>query len=326
MRIGVVGLGAMGTSHIETLRQHLPEVVVSAVHDADRRRSAAVAAELGAAQATDPQDLVGAVDAVVVCSPDETHTEIVLACLAAGRPVLCEKPLGVTAEESRAVVAAEVAAGGRLVTVGFMRRFDPGYAELRRAVADGTVGRPVLVHNVHRNLAPHPSATSEGLVVNSMVHELDLLPWLVGGAVTSLAVRSPRTDGLRDPQVALVEIDGGRVLATVEVFLAARYGYDIRCEVVGTDGTVELRPPGHLRHRVGGTAGTAVPTDFRERFAEAYRRELIAWVHAAEHGGATGASAWDGHVANLVSAAGVRSLRTGEPVDVTAEAVPDLYA
>ncbi|MFD1717448.1 Gfo/Idh/MocA family oxidoreductase [Georgenia deserti] len=325
--VGVVGLGAMGASHVDTLVTQVPGTAVTAVHDADAGRGAEAAARLSAREATDPLDLVAdpGVDAVVVCSPDPTHLEIVLACVRAGKPVLCEKPLGVTAEESAQVVEAESAAGRRLVTVGFMRRFDPAYLDLREAVAAGAVGRPVLVHNVHRNAAPHPAATDESVVVNSMVHELDVLPWLLGGAVTGVHVRAPQGEGLRDPQLAVVELDGGRVLASVEVYLAARYGYDIRCEVVGTDGTVALRPPGTLVHAVAGSQGTPVPADFRIRFAEAYRRELLAWAGAAREGGATGATAWDGHVANLVSAAGVQSLHSGQSVAVPAASVPELY-
>ncbi|MCM3661518.1 Gfo/Idh/MocA family oxidoreductase [Georgenia satyanarayanai] len=318
LRVGVVGLGAMGAEHVVALSEHVPGARVVAVHDVDAHRARKVAASVGARVAGSAEGLIAdaEVDAVVIASPDHTHAPLTLACLAAGKPVLCEKPLGVGVAETAQVVAAEEAAGRQLVTVGFMRRFDPGYLELREAVLGGRVGEPVLLHCVHRNASPHPEATTEGVVGNSMVHELDILPWLTGLPVTGIEVRSPRTEGLREPQLAVVELGGGRVLATVEVFLSARYGYDVRCEVVGTEGAVSLRPPARLDVARDGRAGVAVAADFRERFAEAYRAELTAWVAAASRGGATGASAEDGHRAAVVAAAGIESLATGRRVAV----------
>ncbi len=322
--VGVIGLGAMGADHVAALSEHVPGARVVAVHDAVPQRAREVATSVGARVADSAEGLIADadVDAVVIASPDHTHAPLTLACVAAGKPVLCEKPLGVSVAESAEVLAAEEAAGRRMVTVGFMRRFDPGYLELRSAVLGGLVGDPVLVHCVHRNATPHPQATTEGVVGNSMVHELDILPWLVGLPVTGIEVRSPRAEGLRDPQLAVVELGGGRVLATVEVFLGAQYGYDVRCEVVGTRGAVNLRPPARLDLARDGRSGVAVPADFRTRFAEAYRAELGAWAAAASRGGATGARAEDGHRAGVVAAAGIESLRTGRRVSVPPPAGP----
>lgn len=321
--VGVIGLGTMGADHVRTLGEQVPGVRVRAVHDLSVDRTAAIAEASGARAAGSATELIAAEDvqAVIIASPDPSHAALTLACVAAGKPVLCEKPLGVGVAESAQVVAAEEAAGRRLVSVGFMRRFDPGYLALREAVRGGPVGTPLLVHNTHRNAAPHPSATSEGVVANSMIHELDILPWLTGMPVTALEVRSPRREGLRDPQLALVELGEGQVLATVEVFLAAGYGYEVHCEVVGSEGTARLRGPGHLEVARGQRDGRVVAPDYRDRFAEAYRRELVAWADAAARGTTAGATARDGHRANVVAAAGIESLRTGGGrVAVAAEA------
>src|SRR5690606_40719362 len=117
--------------------------------------------------------------------------------------------------------------------------------------------------NVHRNAAAHPDATSEGVVTNSMVHELDVLPWLTGLPVTALDVRAPHSEGLREPQLATVVLGDGEVLATVEVFPNARYGYDVRCEVVGTSGTVKIGRAS-CRERVWSAVG-AVGVTIRAR-------------------------------------------------------------
>lgn len=329
VRVGVVGTGAMGTSHVRTLSAWVPGARVAAVYDADRARAEGVAAEAGAAVAASAAALISDrdVDAVLIAAPDLLHEELALACLAAGRPTLCEKPLAITPEGSQRIVDAEVAGGRRLVQVGFMRRFDPAFVALKEHVDRGGVGEPRVVHCIHRNARSHPSATSDGIVLNSMVHELDHLPWLLGSPLSAITVLSPQVpgDALRDPQVALIETVSG-VLATVEVFVNARYGYDVRCEVVGDSGTARLTAPYGLAVRSEGGDGRQVSDDFVERFADAYRIELASWIASVEDGAATGPSAWDGHRANLAAAAGVTSLRTGRRVEVPAPPMPSLYA
>ncbi len=213
--------------------------------------------------------------------------------------------------------------GRHLVQVGFMRRYDPAYVALREHVAAGRVGTPRVVHCVHRNAVPHTSTTSELIVTGSMVHELDIVPWLVDAPVNAITVYGARGDAaVQDPQVALLELQGG-ALATVEVFVSARYGYDVQCEVVGDEGTVALTPPYGLSVRAagaaGGVAGVQVAADFVPRFADAYRLELSAWAAGAAAGKVAGPGAGAGHRANLVAAAGVESLRTRGRVAVPAD-------
>ena len=329
IRVGVIGVGAMGTSHVRTLARWIAGAQVVAVSDVDTDSAAGIAAEVGAHVHGSGAELIAddAVDAVLVASPDPTHEELTLACLAAGKPVLCEKPLAVEQTGTRRVVDAEVALGRRLVQVGFMRRYDPAYVELRHLVATGALGVPRVVHCLHRNAAAHPSATSEGIVSNSMIHEIDVVPWLLDDPVAAITVAARRAgDGsLRDPQVALMETVEG-VLVTAEVFVNAGYGYEVGCEVVGTDGTARLTPPYGVRRRQRGTDGVEVSADFVARFRDAYRIELADWVEGLRRGVVSGPSAWDGHRATVVAAAGVTSLRSGQRVGVPAEPVPRLYA
>lgn len=327
--IGVIGAGVMGAAHVRTLTDSVPGARVTAVYDFDLDRAADVAGAVGAATSADGQALIedGAVEAVIIAAPDPLHEELTLACLAAGKPVLCEKPLATSAEGSRRVVDAEVAAGRRLIQVGFMRRFDPAFLELRGLVADGGVGRPSVVHCLHRNVAAHPSATSEGVISNSMIHELDHVPWLLGEPIAAITVLAPPAKAgatLRDTQVAILEMDSG-ALATVEVSVNAGYGYDVQCEVAGASGTARLAAPYGLVTRSNGVDGALVSGDFVARFAEAYRVELVAWTASLRSGVPVGASAWDGHVATRAAAAGVISLQSGARVVVDQEPVPALY-
>jgi len=328
LRVGVIGVGAMGAAHAQALATVVAGAHVVGLHEHDPERAAAVAQQVGAKTYASAAELIGSpeVDALVVASPDATHADLVLACIAADKPVLCEKPLAVELEDSARIFAAEQQTGRRLVQVGFMRRYDPGYAALKATVTAGDVGEPRLVHCVHRNVSAHPSATSEGIVTGSMVHELDVVRWLLEDEITSISVRSPlRGPGLADPQLATLEMASG-VLVSVDVFVNAGYGYDVRCEVVGSQGTVSLVPPVRVITRTVGVEGGAIAGDFVVRFDEAYRLELADWVQATRAGRVDGPNAWDGHVAGLASAAGVEALRTGERVAVQVPERPDLYA
>ena len=317
--VGVIGAGMMGAAHVVTLTTAVEGAHVAAVSDADPARAEAAAREAGARAIADPHELIAhpGVDAVVVASFDTTHEEFVCACIAAGKPVLCEKPLATTADACLRVIDAEVAAGRRLVSLGFMRRYDPAYEAIKTSLDDGGVGPVLLAHCAHRNAISPAIYTSEMLITSSAVHEIDVMRWLLGeefvGATVHAARRTSQApEGLRDPQLVLLETSSG-VLVDVEVFVNARYGYDIRCELVGETGTLRL--------------GEQVAPDFRVRFATAYRRELEAWVRAVGSGHADGQpDAWDGYAANAVADACLASLASGERAEVVLEARPSLYS
>jgi myo-inositol 2-dehydrogenase/D-chiro-inositol 1-dehydrogenase len=319
----------MGAAHVETLSRWVPGAEVVAVYDLDVDRAKTVADAVGAQAASSAESLIenDAVEAVLVAAPDPLHEELALACLVAGKPTLLEKPIATSVEGAKKVVAAEVGAGRRLLQLGFMRRFDPAYLALRAAVLGGEVGQPRAVHCLHRNVEAHPSATSDGVLVNSAIHEFDCVPWLVDDRVDAVTVFAPKVaaGALQDVQVVVLELAGGAVV-TVEVSVNARYGYDIHTEVVGTTGTVSLTPPYGLSYRRGSADGRHVDGDFVGRFTDAYRIELGAWVDGIRAGTLPRPSAWDGYVANVVAFAAVRSLHSGSRVEVPQEDVPGLYA
>jgi myo-inositol 2-dehydrogenase/D-chiro-inositol 1-dehydrogenase len=313
--IGIIGLGVMGAGHLRTLGD-VPDASVVAVSDVDLARARAVAGDAMEVH-HDPRALIrsDAVEAVLVVSSDATHADFVLACLEAGKPVLCEKPLAPNAAASLAVAHAEAALGRRLVQVGFMRRFDAGYVEIKRALDDGEVGAPLMVHCTHRNASVSPTYTSDMLVTSSGTHEIDIVRWLTGEEIVGARVLTPRVtsrarDGVRDPQVLILETESG-VLVDVEVFANAGYGYDIRCEIVGETGTLALEP--------------VVTPGFLERFSGAYLAELTDWVSAVSDGGPRGPSAWDGYAASAVADACLESLADGRTVPVELASRPALY-
>jgi len=196
-----------------------------------------------------------------------------------------------------------------------MRRFDPGYVELKAALEAGVCGTPLLVHCVSRGVSSGPGATSESSVTGSAIHELDVVPWLLGARVVEVGWHAPRSTGavpgMQDPQLILLRTADG-AMTTVEVFLNARYGYDIRCEVVGDRGTVALTNPVRVVSDADGRRASGYPADWRPRFADAYRLQLQAWVDAVAAGRpAPLASARDGLTASAVAGAVIASMRDG---------------
>jgi len=329
--IGLVGAGTMGSDHAAILSTAVAGAELVAVSDPDPARvNAIVGGSPGARPFAEALALVEdpRVEAVIVASPDETHVALVLACLRRGIPVLCEKPLAPTPEECLRVVDEEVALRRRLVTVGYMRRFDPGYREMKRRLDSGELGEALVLHCIHRNAVAPSYSTTPMLIANSAVHEFDIARYLLGREVRRITVVRPRRSGLatfQDPQLLLLEMDGG-VVVDAEIFLNAQYGYDVRAELVCEKGTVTLTAPHDVTVKSSGRQGFGFPGDWRPRFASAYRAELEAWMQALAAGQPVGASAWDGYAAAAVAAAGLGSLASGEPAEVPMVPRPPLYA
>jgi myo-inositol 2-dehydrogenase/D-chiro-inositol 1-dehydrogenase len=333
LRVGVIGVGAIGQDHIRRLTHVISGSRVVAVTDVDAQRATSVAESLhGARVHATGQDLIddGDVDAILVASWGPTHEEYVLASIAAGKPVFCEKPLAPTPDACLRIVEAEVARGRRLVQVGFMRRYDAGYRAMKNALARGTLGAPLLAHCAHRNpVAPPYGFTSDMMISDSAVHEIDIVRWLFDQEVAAATVLKPRrtTRGdpaLQDPQIMILEMADG-VMVDVEIFVNCGYGYDIRCEVVAESGTVSLGDGGEIVLTSSGLRSRPVPADWRERFVRAYDVELQEWVEAVSAGEPSGPSSWDGYAAAAVVERCLEALQSGQRSTVLLEAPPELY-
>jgi myo-inositol 2-dehydrogenase/D-chiro-inositol 1-dehydrogenase len=333
INVGVIGTGMIGTEHVGRLSREVVGSRVSAVFDVATDRAAQLAAQVGATAHPSWQAVIADpdVDAVVIASPGELHPDQTIACIEAGKPVLCEKPLATTPPEALRVVRAEAAVGRRLVQIGFMRRYDLGYLDVKKAMCDGTIGEPLLAHAVHRNASVPDFFQGEMSLTDSVVHEFDVFRWLFDSEIAAVTVvpvkQSPLGEPhLRDPQLVLLQLAGGEVV-TVESFVNCRYGYDVRCEIVGSLGTVSLDNPRTTVVVGDGRRSESVPADWRVRFAPAYLHELQLWVaNLAAGRDADGPSAWDGYAATAVAAAAVTSYGKGERIEVELADRPGLYA
>lgn len=317
--IGVIGAGVMGTSHVRTLAG-LGGARVVAVSDPDQARAERSAAQAGARVIVDPGALITdpEVRAVLIVSPDEMHREQVLKALAANKPVLCEKPLAPTVAETHDILKAD--AGRDLVQVGFMRRFDPAYADFRAHLESGEIGTLLTMRMGHHNAHVPPFMTGAQGMTNSLVHEFDILRWLTNDEVVRIRTITPKAAGgpaLIDPMLVMLETKAG-VLVEVELLLNSRYGYAIHTRAVGTEGLIEMAVPQATRRLTAAGDVMAHAPDFVVRFGEAYRLELADWIAALNAGKSKGrgSSARDGAIAIAIAEAGLRALETGDWVEV----------
>ncbi|WP_376706312.1 Gfo/Idh/MocA family oxidoreductase (plasmid) [Mesorhizobium sp. ISC25] len=332
IRIAIIGAGIMGADHARIVAEDLAGASLQVVCDASPERARKVAEAYGATDAsTDPVETIrrSDVDAVLIASPDDTHAPLSLAAIEAEKPVLCEKPLSQNSKECLAVIEAEVSRGRRFVQLGFMRRFDPAYRDMKAALDDGSLGRAIMMHNFHRNVEAPANFTGQMAITNSAPHEFDVARFVLGADHTAISVFQPGgVDASKTgaPVFMVLETDKGQ-LVNIEINNNAAYGYDVRGELVGEKGSIFLNVPAATRQNGALMAFERYASDWRPRFAEAYRHQDKAFLHFVRTGEfpAVAADVWDGYCTALVAEAGAKALREGRRVTIARAEKPSLY-
>lgn len=331
LKIGLVGTGAIGRTHIERINNKLSGAKVIACADKNADFCRSVAEKYGLKAYETGEEMIAApdVDAVIVTTLDPFHAEYVLAAIAAGKPVFCEKPLAPDAETCRKIVDAEIASGKHLVQVGFMRRYDAGYMQLKEAITSRKYGEPLLLHCAHRNPSVGDDYDTLMEVENSMIHEIDVLRWLLGEDYATAEVRYGKKcrrahDKLQDPQVMILTTKSG-VRIDVEAFVTTGHCYQIKCEVVCEDGILNLPESPTINVCAGANVGHEIDSDWSTRFAEAYNTEFQQWINATKEGRVDGPTAWDGYAGQVAAAAASKARDTQSIVPIVYDEMPAFY-
>jgi myo-inositol 2-dehydrogenase/D-chiro-inositol 1-dehydrogenase len=298
----------------------------------DEVRARKVADAHGAADvATNPEAVIARadVDAVIVASPDFTHAPLSLACINAGKKVLCEKPLSQSSAECLSVMQAEQKVGRKFVQLGFMRRYDQSYVEMKQAMENGTLGRALMMHNFHRNVeTPASDFTGAMAITNSAPHEFDVVRHVLGTEYAWISAFQPKRSDRRVAPVFMVleTVDGQ--LVNIEINNNAAYGYDVRAELVGEQASISMSHVAYTRLERSLGVHTGYDADWRTRYFDAYRRQNRAFLRFADTDvfPEIASSCWDGYAAAVTAEAGVTALASGQKHPVTMISKPEFYA
>jgi myo-inositol 2-dehydrogenase/D-chiro-inositol 1-dehydrogenase len=335
LRFGVVGTGAIGREHINRITNKLSGGKIVAVTDVNQESAKKTVEDykLDAVVYPDDKALIADenVDVVLVTSWGPAHEATVVAAVEAGKYVFCEKPLATTAAGCMRIVEAEMKQGKKLVQVGFMRRYDSGYVQLKQAIDNNEIGAPLMIHAAHRNPVVGESYVTDMAVTDTLIHEIDALHWLVNDDYKSVQVVFPRKtkyahDKLQDPQIFTIETNGGIVM-NVEVFVNCKYGYDIQCEVVGEEGIAKLPEFSSIVMRKEEKLSSSILNDWKYRFMDAYNVEIQDFIDSINKTGEPqGPTSWDGYIAAVTADACVKAQQTGEKEAITLQEKPAFYS
>jgi myo-inositol 2-dehydrogenase/D-chiro-inositol 1-dehydrogenase len=328
MRIGLLGAGRIGQIHARSAAAH-QVATLAAVFDVDAKAASAIAAETGAKVARSIADVIDSkeIDAVLICTPTDTHADLIEQAAKAGKAIFCEKPVDLSAARVRACLKVVADTKAKLM-IGFNRRFDPSFASLQRRLASGEVGKVELVTILSRDPAPPPISYikhSGGMFRDMMIHDLDMARFLLGEEPVEVsAMASCLVDpaigqaGDIDTAVVTLKTESGR-LCQISNSRRATYGYDQRIEVHGSGGMLRahnLHPTTVEKATSAGFASDPTLHFFLERYAAAYRAEMDTFVAGVTEGKPLVPTGEDGLKALILADAAEESAKSGKSVRV----------
>jgi myo-inositol 2-dehydrogenase/D-chiro-inositol 1-dehydrogenase len=328
LRFGVLGAGRIGKIHIENLVNRIPGAEVVALSDVFQDELAAVAARFNVSRTfADYKEVLGLpeVDAVVICTPTDTHYQMILDAAAAGKHIFCEKPIDLAIGRIGEINQAVAECGVQLM-VGFNRRFDPSFRKVQEMIGAGKIGKPHVLRITSRDPAPPPETyirASGGIFLDMTIHDFDMARYLVGSEVIEVYARAtvlvdPVFERAGDWDTALVTLtfQNGAVGA-IDNSRKAVYGYDQRVEVFGSEGMVTVTnntPDSHIHLDRTGTHSALPLNFFMERYTESYRNEMQAFVDAIQAGKPVPVDGHDGLMAVVTGLAAIQSAKENRPV------------
>ena len=325
VRFGVLGAGRIGQVHARAISS-VPGARLVAVADAVAAAAQAVADRHGCeVRGIEAIETAADIDAVIICTPTDTHADLIERFVKAGKAVFCEKPVDLDVARARQVVETVRAENGRLM-VGFQRRFDPDFRALKAAIDQGRIGEVEMVTLTSRDpgAPPHDYITRSGGIFRDMtIHDFDVARWLLGEEVTTVRAAA---SVLTDPEIGrLGDYDSVNVIlttasgkhCTITNTRRATYGYDQRIEVHGSKGSVTAENHRESRIEIANADGylrAPLLNFFMSRYVAAYANEIAAFVDAVARGVTPPTTGEDGLKALELAVAALESVRTGKAV------------
>ncbi len=331
LKLGVIGTGRIGKVHIATLVQSVPEAEVVAVADVNSAGAKELAVQFGIPfVSADHKDIINHPDvqAVVICSPTDTHAKYIVEAARAGKHIFCEKPVDLSLEVIQNAIDEVKKAGVKLM-VGFNRRFDPNFKKVHDMVVAGKIGDPSILKITSRDPAPPPAqyiAVSGGMFLDMTIHDFDMARYIVGSEVTEVYVKAavlvdPAIGKAGDVDTAIITLTfANGALGVIDNSRKAVYGYDQRLEIFGTNGMVSADNnfPDNHRYFTGDGIHGALPLNFfMDRYLEAYSNELKAFCDAVVNNKPVPVGGQDGLMSVAIGLAAKKSVAEERPVKLS---------
>ena len=330
LKIGLIGAGRIGVVHGEAIAHEIPGAHLVAIADPNLIAAKALATRLNVQDVyEDPQGIWARddIDAVIIASATHTHAAFIVATAEAGKHIFCEKPIAFDLAEIDAALDAVDRAGVKL-QIGFNRRFDPNFAEVKRRIEVGDIGTPHIVRITSRDPAPPPVAyvkVSGGMFFDMTIHDFDMARFLCGEVVRVHAFAGclvdPAIEAAGDVDTAVISLEfenGG--FGTIDNSRKAVYGYDQRVEVFGSAGAISAENNTPHRTVFSDASGVHAPLPlnfFMDRYTASYRAELEAFVDAVANDSEVPVTGSDGRAPVVIAMAAMRSLAEGRAVSVS---------
>ena len=325
LKIGLLGAGRIAGVHAKAITAN-PRSVLVAVSDFYPEAAEKLAARYGAeARATDAIIDDPTIDAVLIATPTDTHSDLIERAVASGKAVLCEKPVDLDLERARSC-QAKAEASKQPVMIGFNRRFDPSFGALKTALDGGQIGKPELLSITSFDPAPPPVSyvkVSGGLFRDMMIHDFDMSRFIMDASpvmvsAVGTSVVDPEIGGAGDVDTAVVTLtyEDGRI-AVIKNSRRAVYGYDQRLEILGSEGLLQAQNMLEnlmVKSTADGVIGAKPTYFFLERYMPAFEAEWSAFVDAVLDGTPLPLTIEDGVAALAIAEAATRSSQTGQPV------------
>ncbi|MCY9665791.1 inositol 2-dehydrogenase [Paenibacillus alginolyticus] len=329
IRCAVLGLGRLGYWHAENLATKIRGAQLLSVIDPMEGRAEQVARELGIdGYSTNPDDAFNNpdIDAVVIVTPTSTHAEMIKKAAASGKHIFVEKPITQTLAEADEVIEA-IRKNNIVCQVGFMRRFDPAYYEAKKRIEKGDIGQPIYFKGLSRDGNVPPASFikhSGGIYLDVAIHDYDIARYLMNADVVSVQATGNVLQhsflseyGDVDQALTTLQFSNGAA-GDVETMRIAPYGYDIRGEIVGTEGVLtigSMRQHNIQLYTFAGSTYDIIP-DFPSKFKDAYLLEMVHFIESLTNGTKPDCTAEDGKAALEIAIAATDSFKTGKLVQI----------